>query len=171
MTEELISVIDIVKLRGKYKAYLFKVLKRLKIETIKDKSSEAKGQKISYINKNDYELLIKSLRSDESNSDENTNLTSSGVFYIIQLEPDHDPGRFKLGFATNIEERLRSHKTSAPLSRVVKTWPCMLLWEKTVIDCVSQDCERIYTEVFRTESIDEIQARCEEFLSLMPKIT
>ncbi len=39
----------------------------------------------------------------------------------------------------------------------------MLLWEKTVIDCVSQDCERIYTEVFRTESIDEIQARSEEF--------
>jgi hypothetical protein len=57
MTEELISVIDLAKLRGKHKAYIFKVLKRLKIETIKEKSSEAKGQKISYINKNDYELL------------------------------------------------------------------------------------------------------------------
>jgi len=45
MTEELISVIDLAKLRGKHKAYIFKVLKRLKIETIKEKVVRPKGKK------------------------------------------------------------------------------------------------------------------------------
>lgn len=92
-----------------------------------------------------------------------------GVFYLIQLEPEHDPGRFKLGFATNIEEGLRSHKTAAPFSKVLKTWPCKLLWEKTAIECASQGCVRLHTEVFRTESIDEVQSRCEQFFKLMPE--
>jgi hypothetical protein len=96
-------------------------------------------------------------------------LDIGGVFYLIQLEPEHDPGRFKLGFATNIEERLRSHKTAAPFSKVLKTWPCKLLWEKTAIECASQGCARLHTEVFRTESIDEVQSRCEQFFKLMPE--
>ena len=31
-----------------------------------------------------------------------------GVFYLIQLEPQFDPGRFKVGFAANISDRLRA---------------------------------------------------------------
>ena len=99
-----------------------------------------------------------------------TQLDIGGVFYLIQLEPEHDPGRYKLGFATNIEERLRTHKTAAPFSKVLKTWPCKLLWEKTAIDSVSQNCVRLHTEVFRSESIDDVQSRCEQFFKLMPKI-
>ncbi len=95
---------------------------------------------------------------------------SGGVFYLIQLEPMHDPGRIKLGFATNIKERLRSHKTAAPFSKAVKTWPCKLLWEKTAIDSVSQGCEKLHTEVFRSKSIEVIQSRCEKFFALMPTI-
>ena len=45
-------------------------------------------------------------------------------FYLIQLEPRVDPGRFKLGFASNPDERLRARRTAAPLARVVGTWPC-----------------------------------------------
>jgi hypothetical protein len=93
-----------------------------------------------------------------------------GVFYLIQLEPEHDPGRFKLGFATNIEERMRSHKTAAPFSKVLKTWPCKLLWEKTAINCATQGCEQLHTEVFRSESVKEVQVRCDKFFALMPEL-
>jgi len=92
----------------------------------------------------------------------------SGV--IIQLEPEHDLGRFKVGFATNIEERLRSHKTAAPFYKVLRTWPCKLLWEKTAMECASQGCVRLHTEVFRTDAIDEVQSRCEQFFGLMPEM-
>lgn len=172
MSIETISVIDVAKNLGKHKARIFKILRRLGIETVKEKSSNARGQKIAYITTDDYSRIREYLAGIESDSDELAIQSDvGGVFYLIQLEPKHDPGRFKLGFATNLEERLRSHKTAAPFSRVLKSWPCKLLWEKTAIECASQGCIRLHTEVFRTESIEDVQARCEQFFELMPKFT
>jgi hypothetical protein len=154
MREDLISVIDVATNLGKRKQHIFKILGRLGIKTIKQKSSEARGQKIAYVTTEDYGQIKEYLSSSDELSDSSVAQPDiGGVFYLIQLEPEHDPGRFKVGFATNIEERLRSHKTAAPLLKVLKTWPCKLLWEKTVIDCVSQGCDKLYTEVFRTSVI------------------
>jgi hypothetical protein len=171
MNSELISVIDVAKSLGKHKARVFKILGRLNIETVKEKNSEARGQKIAYITMDDYDRVRECFSESEEVSD-SLILQSDigGVFYLIQLEPEHDPGRFKLGFATNIDERLRKHKTAAPFSKLLKTWPCKLLWEKTAIECASQDCIRIHTEVFRTESIETVLSRCEQFFKLMPKV-
>ena len=94
--------------------------------------------------------------------------STPGVFYLIQLEPEHDPGRFKIGFASNIDERLRSHRTVAPLCQIVKTWPCKPLWEKTAIDSVCAGYERLYTEVFRAPSLAEVESRCDRFFAVMP---
>ncbi len=154
METEIISVIDVSKNLGKQKQHIFKVLKRLNIEMIKEKNSGAKGQKLAYVTADNYDLIkeyLVNINDSSENLIEQADL--GGVFYLIQLEPEHDPGRFKLGFATNIEERLRSHKTAAPFAKVLKTWPSKLLWEKTAIDCVTQGCVRLHTEVFRTESL------------------
>ena len=170
MDMETISVIDVAKNLGNQKAHIFKILGRLGIKTVKEKNSTARGQKIAYVTTDDYSRIREYLAEVENDSVTLAVQTDvSGVFYLIQLEPQHDPGRFKLGFATNLEERLRSHKTAAPFSKVLKSWPCKLLWEKTAIECVSQDCVRLHTEVFRTDSIEQVQARCEEFFRLMPK--
>jgi len=172
MNDDLISVIDVAKKLGKQKAHVFKIMSRLSIEAVKEKSSEARGQKIAYITTDDYDRVKEYFIVNEDDAVASIIQPDlSGVFYLIQLEPEHDPGRFKLGFATNIEERLRSHKTAAPFSKVMKAWPCKLLWEKTIIECVTQGCDRLHTEVFRTASIAEVQKRCEQFFALMPKIT
>ena len=170
MSVETISVIDVAKNLGKQKAHIFKILGRLGIETVKEKHSAARGQKIAYITSEDYNRIKEYLAGCGNDPDFFTLQPDvGGVFYLIQLEPEHDPGRFKLGFATNIEERLRSHKTAAPFSKVLKTWPCKLLWEKTAIECASQGCIRLHTEVFRANSIEEVQSRCEQFFRLMPE--
>ena len=67
-----------------------------------------------------------------------------------------------------MNERLRHHRTAAPFSKVERTWPCKSLWEKTAIDCVTQDCEKIYTEVFRTEDVERIVLLADRFFDLMP---
>ena len=171
MSKDFISVIDVADNLGRRKQHIFKVLKRLGIESVKQKNSDAKGQKIAYITAEEYEQVKGFLAGSSDNSDTSSIQTDlGGVFYLIQLEPEHDPGRFKVGFATNIEERLRKHKTAAPYSKVLKTWSCKLLWEKTAIDCVSQGCERLHTEVFRTDSVDNVLARCEAFFKLMPEL-
>jgi len=45
-----------------------------------------------------------------------------------------------------------------------------LLWEKTAIDSVTRGCERLNTEVFRSEDLDLIKERCDKFFSLMPEL-
>ncbi|MCL2065374.1 MAG: GIY-YIG nuclease family protein [Candidatus Cloacimonetes bacterium] len=106
------------------------------------------------------------------NSFEKKDLISNvnGYFYLIQLEPDLDPGRFKVGFATSLEDRIRQHKCSAPLLKLKKHWACKSLWEKTIIDCITNDCEKIHTEVFRSTSIDIVIKKCDEFFDIMPKL-
>ena len=172
MSDELISVIDVAASLGKRKQYIFKILGRLGIESKKQKSSDARGQQIAYITTEGYDRIKEYLSSASEESDSSiVQPDVGGVFYLIQLEPEHDPGRFKVGFATSIEERLRAHKTAAPFSKVLKTWPCKSLWEKTAIDCVSQGCTRLHTEVFRTDSIEQVLSRCDAFFSLMPNQT
>ncbi|MCP5020549.1 MAG: hypothetical protein GY930_02130 [bacterium] len=171
MTTDFISVIDAAARLGRNKEHLFKVLKRLGIEPTKQKSSGARGQRISYLSREQLELLKNEVGTSNDQPTGGAGAGgASGVFYLIQLEPDHDPGRFKLGFASSIDERLRAHRTAAPLCQVVETWPSKHLWEKTAIDSIARGCERLHTEVFRTDSIAEIEERGKAFFTLMPEV-
>ena len=171
MKSEPVSVLQIADKLDKRKQHVFKVIRRLGIEKKLKKSATARGQRIAYVTREDYKRIKEyfSAAGDEATYD-TVDSDTGGVFYIIQLEPEHDPGRIKLGFATNIDERLRSHRTAAPFSKVLETWPCKLLWEKTAIECAAQDCERLHTEIFRAKSIEAVQERCEQFFTLMPGI-
>ena len=93
-----------------------------------------------------------------------------GFFYVIQLEPAHDPGRFKVGFTMDLEGRLQKHRCSVPFATYLNTWPCKRVWERAAIDCVTEACERLHTEVYRTNSLEQLRIRAEEFFSLMPKL-
>lgn len=179
MSEDLISVTDFAHQLGKRKQTVFKVLKRLGIETQKHRSSNHRGQSISYITLEESRLVAAELLSAappvESNNEADGALSEAlldeqGVFYLLVLEPNHDPGRFKVGFTTSLSERLRALRSSAPFIKVVRTWPCKRLWEKTAIDSVTDGCERLHTEVFRTLTIETVLQRCEQFFGLMPKL-
>lgn len=174
MSGNLVAVIEIAKSLGIRKQSIYKIINKLKINTINEKSdlSRNRGQKIGYITKEDEKIILEYF-SDKNNVTiqyENIDFNKNGYFYLIQLEPEYDPCRFKIGFAMSVEERLRQHKTSAPLLKLVKAWPCKLLWEKTIIDCVTNDCEKLYTEVFRCSSIENITEKCDSFFEIMPKL-
>lgn len=177
MRDDLIAVRDIAAEHGKRKQTVFKVPKRLGIETTKQRAANGRNQIVAYITQNDYqrlsaELLVINNGADpeeyEVESIDGVTPAEEGVFYLIQLEPELDPGRFKVGLAVSLPERLRHLRCSAPLASVVKSWPCRRLWEKTAIDCVSAGSERLHTEVFRTASLDEVVGRCEGFFAVMP---
>lgn len=176
MTDNLISVKDFAEHNGLHRQSVFKVIKRLGIEPAKSRGgSQNRGQTISYISEHEASRVLEALSSNRRNQDENEEAEFSdaalydiGVFYLLQLEPNHDPCRFKVGFASNINERLRQHRCSAPYTQIVKTWPCRRLWEKTTIECVTEGCERLHTEVFRAQSIEAVEAKCEQFFALMP---
>ncbi len=180
MNEEMISVIQAGRQLERHRATIFKVVKRLGIHAHKRRDASSGNQLVSYLTHADYIRVKNALLSassdasveDDSNGDNGDGFISAevGVFYLIQLEPDHDPLRFKVGFAANINERLRALRCAAPFATVLKSWPCRRLWEKTAIDSVTFSCDRLHTEVFRCSSLDAVIARCEQFFGVMPPI-
>lgn len=179
MSDDLISIIDLARQTGKRKQGIFKVLRRLGIVPTKGRSSSNRGQMISYVTSEESQQVVAEISraAVDSSSPEiegassyNAELTEQGVFYLLALEPDHDPGRFKVGFAANLSERMRALRCSAPFAKIVRTWPCKRLWEKTAIECVTQGCRRLHTEVFRAGSLESVVDRCQRFSDLMPTL-
>ena len=171
MKKQYIPVSEVASSLGKHKNSILKVINRLGIEKHLEKSNEARGQRITFISQDGFKRVKEHFQHVGSkNTTTHIDSESGGVFYLIQLEPECDPTRFKLGFASNINERFRSHRTSAPFCKIIRTWPCKLLWEKTAIESITRGCERVHTEIFRAESLPVLLERCEQFFSLMPSI-
>lgn len=96
-------------------------------------------------------------------------LSDVGVFYVIQLVPDLDPKRLKLGFAESLEQRLSQHRTAAPTARVLRAWPCKRSWELTAMDALTrQGCRLILNEVFECDEPEALVKRGDAFFSMLP---
>ena len=179
MFEDRISIIDLSKQHRKRRQAIHKIVRKLAITPTLIRSSDNAGQRISYITSEEARRVSEYIstpgtqvtKAERFGSNFEAPLADSeyGFFYLMKCEPELDPGRFKVGFATDVRERLRKHKTSAPHMSLERQWPCKFLWEKTAIDCVTEGCQRLGTEVFRTNSIESVIAKGEEFFSLMPK--
>lgn len=173
--EQLIRIADVAADCGIRKGYAHRIVTRLGIKTHKRKSSERHGQSESCISAKDVERVrseiseVRAIRKPPSQDGPSPTSPESGVFYLIQLEPEFDPGRFKVGFSSNMYERLRALRCAAPYLKEVKTWPCKSRWERTAIDCVTQECEQMGVEVFRADDIDTVVERSDEFFGRMPE--
>lgn len=181
MLEDLVSVKDFAEANGLRRQTIFKILKRLNIEAKLTRGGrENRGQTIALISNLEGQRVLNELASTKRATDSSLenesevsvpfdpSLYDVGVFYLMLLEPEHDPNRIKVGFAGNIEERLRKHRCSAPFVTVVRTWPCKRLWEKTAIECVTDGYPQLHTEVFRADSVQAVEDRCNKFFALMP---
>lgn len=94
-----------------------------------------------------------------------------GFFYIIQIVPDLDPNRVKLGYARNVGQRLQQHRTTSPTAQLVQHWPCKEVWEQAVIDCVTQKgCKLVGGEVYDCENVTTLTETGHRFFEVMPEI-
>lgn len=168
---DFIAITRIAKKHRKHKAAIFKIANKLHMEITKQVSSDSRGQKMAFVKEDDARIIDEYLKDRQATRIDEDNdfidLENFGNFYLIQLEPVCDPNRFKVGFAMDVNERLIKHKCSAPFSKILKSWKCKLLWEKTAIDCVTMGCDKLHTEVFRSnDSIESVLIKCDAFFSL-----
>jgi len=177
MNDPVISVIDIARHSNKHKQTVFKVIKRLGIEMTMQRRSDSRNQMVAYVTEDDSERIAEELAGmritlSQDSTDEALDFVSAevGVFYLIQLEPNLDPVRFKVGFASNMTDRLRALRCSAPMAKIVATWRCRRLWEKTAIEAVTFGLERLHTEVFRAVAIEAVRQKCDAFFDVMPPL-
>ncbi|MBX9722299.1 MAG: hypothetical protein K2X81_12940, partial [Candidatus Obscuribacterales bacterium] len=144
-----------------HKQTLFKIVKRLGLAPMKRRDIDRKNQLVATVTQSEaliirQEFLNRARTNAGDSADEIGNLIADeGVFYLVRLEPEHDPGRIKLGFTTEVDGRLRKHRCSAPFAQCLKTWPCRRTWERAAIDCITAGFEQLHTEVFRAKSIEE----------------
>jgi hypothetical protein len=170
-----IAVAELADELGTYKQTIFKIAKRLAIQPMKRREPTRGNQLIALVTEADAAAIraafAEGRRSGvQGNSDILEFAPDEGWFYLIQLEPEHDPGRFKVGFTTDLEGRLRHHRCSAPFAVYKKTWPCRRTWERAAIDCMTIGHEQLHTEVFRGASLDEVATRGDQFFMVMPPV-
>jgi hypothetical protein len=92
-----------------------------------------------------------------------------GVFYMIQLIPEHVPTRVKFGYASSFSARLDSHRTAAPTAIVFKSWPAKRSWESALIDvATAEDCTRLSSEVFDCPDLKAVVSRLDKVVKLLP---
>ena len=170
-----IVVADLADELGTYRATIFKIAKRVGIQLIKRREPSRGNQLVGVLAGADADAIraafLEGRRAVPEGTSEAAELApNEGMFYLIQLEPRHDPGRFKVGFTTDLEGRLRHHRCSAPFAAYWKTWACRRTWERAAIDCITEGTEQLHTEVFRTTSLEDLAERGERFFSVMPAV-
>jgi hypothetical protein len=170
-----VAVADLADELGTYRPTIFKIAKRLGVEPYKRRDETRGNQLISLVTEADAAAIraafMESRRTGAEGAGDIAELApEEGMFYLIQLEPEHDPGRFKVGFTTDLDGRLRQLRCSAPFAQYMKTWPCRRTWERAAIDCVTSDLEQLHTEVFRGPSLDAVAERGDRFFQAMPSL-
>lgn len=92
-----------------------------------------------------------------------------GWFYVVQVLPEIDVARVKLGFATDSQQRLNSYRTICPSATIVKTWPCRFTWEQCAIASLTRiECQQIGQELFHCDDLSRLIERGDTFFSLLP---
>ena len=160
-----ISIVDIARIHRRAPGNVRRSLRSLGIATVTQKSGKPAKTRL-YVSREDYEKVADRLTSGVSRA-QGVSAEGAGYFYLVQLEPELDPARFKVGFSIDTDGRLAQHRTAAPFAVVVKTWSCKALWEQTAIDCITQGCERLSAEVFRGD-LTQVQVTADRFFEIMP---
>lgn len=177
---ERIAIADLADDLQVRKQRIFKILPRLGIRPTQRRELSRGNQNVATVSQSDAIAIRAEIeRSSATAAAGNGSIVGSsgifysddvGFFYLIQLEPEHDPGRFKLGFTMDLDGRLQKHRCSAPFAQYLGTWPCKRVWERAAMDCVTNGCEQLHTEVFRAGTLDQVAAQAKSFFSMMPNL-
>ena len=176
-TYDRIAIVDLADDLQVRKQRIFKLLPRLGINPNQRREANRGNQNVATVSPGEAAAIrAEILKSSGSASGVSSGTVGAsysddvGFFYVVQLEPEHDPGRFKVGFTMDLDGRLQKHRCAAPFARYLHSWPCRRVWERAAIDCVTEGCERLHTEVFRAKQSEELSGRAAKFFAMMPKL-
>ena len=176
---ERIAIVDLADDLQVRKQRIFKILPRLGIRPTQRREASRGNQNVATVSHSEAVAIRAEIeKAAASTSTDGSRVGSPaafaaddvGFFYLIQLEPEHDSGRFKVGFTMDLDGRLQKHRCSAPFAKYVRTWPCRRVWERAAIDCATNGCEQLHTEVFRGASLSQVAEHAETFFSMMPTL-
>lgn len=170
--QEFVSLKQLAEMLGMDRSYARKWLLSKDFKPVKRRTSDSGGQlTLSFTAEETERIIILRQRLGFSLDGQTASPVNEdyGVFYIIQLIPEFDANRVKLGFASDVEQRLAEHRTASSTAEVAKTWPCKRAWEKTVIDTLTgRHCRLILNEVYACDDIGELVELGNKLFALFP---
>jgi len=166
---EFVSLKQIAERLGMDRSAARKYVLKLGIKPHKRRTADS-GNQLSLTVTDEQARMIFKLREDQGFTASGKPVElENGCFYVIQLVPELDPRRIKLGFAIDLADRLSQHRTAAPTAKVLKSWPCKRAWELTAMDCLFlTHCRHILNEVFECDDLEELVKKGEDFFALLP---
>lgn len=134
------------------------------------RTPKSRGQSVLALTEQDAEL-VRELRSKQGFLSGQPIENGHGWFYLVQIAPDLDPKRIKLGFASDPARRVDSYRTLSPTVILVKAWRCRASWEPAAIASLTrQGAVSLGGEVFQIEDLD-LAVNCgDAFFSIMPSV-
>ena len=169
MSNEFVSIKQLAEELGMDRSHARRYVLKLGLEPQKRRTADS-GSQLTLTLTDDEAQLVRNKRGEQGFLDSAKPVSSdAGVFYVIQLVPELDPHRIKLGFADDAATRLNQHRTSAPTAQLLKTWSCRRAWETTVMDCLTAtSCQLILNEVFECEDLDKLLECGDAIFELLP---
>ena len=141
----------------------------LNLEPLKRKTPYSKGALVACLTSDDAENLIRYYKSRGDTKSELNNNRNYGFFYMIQLVPEFQPNRVKIGYADEVNKRFKEHQTASPTAKLIGHWPCKRAWDQAAMDSITRiDCTYVLNEVYEGD-VDEFKKRAENFFEIMPK--
>jgi hypothetical protein len=93
-----------------------------------------------------------------------------GVCYIIQLVPDLDPHRVRVGFTDDLSAALARLRVGAPTAAVLRSWPCRPAWAAAAADCLTSGCRPFLGDVLECDDLDGLVARGDRLFAILPTL-
>ena len=138
-------------------------------QTVKSRTEQLEIEVVQI--QNDKNMYLSSIRASDlarlKDSLANKSHSENGFFYMIALIPEYNRGRIKVGFASNVEERLGNHRTAAPTAELVRCWPCKRIFEKTIIAALAGLGKQVRNEVYDFDNVELIVAKADTLFSLL----
>ncbi|MBT4087841.1 MAG: hypothetical protein HOE30_05040, partial [Deltaproteobacteria bacterium] len=143
----------------------------LKIDPKKQKTPSSKGALVACLSSEDAEKLIRFYKTKGTTKSKLNSNRNYGFFYLIQLIPEFQPNRVKIGFADDVDKRFKEHQTSSPTAKLLGYWPCKRVWDQAAMDSLTRTgCKLVLNEVYEGD-IQGFIDRAEEFFGMMPDPT
>ncbi len=164
-----ISIKEIAQTLGMDRSHARKFAIKCGFEFAKQRTADS-GNQLTLVLPEEKAQLLYQKRKDLGFTEDNILVSSDiGFFYIIQLIPEFDKNRIKLGYANDVRDRLAQHRTSAPTAVLLKSYPCKREWEKTIIDFISlKHCRLINSEVYEAIDVEKMVEYADQLFSIIP---
>jgi len=169
MKEKYVSLKELAERIGMDRSHARRYIKKLGIKTQKRRTPDSGNQLCLTVTDKQAADILSHRESEGFLGSDKAVASESGVFYVIQLVPELDSHRIKLGFAIDMRDRLAQHRTAAPTAVVFKMWPCKRSWEQTTMDAlVAKGCRHILNEVYECDDLETLVRVGDALFDLLP---